>query len=87
MRFSHPRLVWRMYCEEAASWNANTRLRPCSLAEKQAESASLKMADRLCENLVIATTPMLTPTWKFFSPHSNCQPCTASRSRVAVVCA
>ena len=47
MRFSHPRLVWRMYCEALASWKAKTRLRPCSLAVKHAVSASLMIAERL----------------------------------------
>ena len=64
MRFNHPRLVCRMYCEASASWKATTRFRPCSLAAKQALSASLKMAESPGVSRVIATTPALTPTWK-----------------------
>ena len=51
MRFNHPRLVWRMYCEVLASWKAKTRLRPCSLAVKQAVSASESTAERLGASL------------------------------------
>ena len=83
MRFSHPRLVFLIVCEPSASWNAKTRLRPCSFAVRHATSASLMIAERPGARRVMATTPMLTVTWKAFSFHSNCHACTASRSCVA----
>jgi hypothetical protein len=76
-----------MVCEVLASWKAKTRLRPCSLAVKQALSASLITADRLGVRRLMATTPILTPTWKALSFHSKRQACTASRSCVAALMA